>query len=602
VLLLVAAAEPTGDLHLVLRAAGQLDARAGFLDDAERARLVQVTGATLQFRHPLIRSAVYGGATYSRRRAAHLALAEVIGPGQPDRWAWHRAAVTDGPDAQLAGELESSADRAAQRGGHAAAAAALERAATLTPDPSVRTRRLVAAAGEAWQAGRFDWTSAMIEQAESVRPIPPDVSAETMYLRGCLELHTGHTGRAGAMMRQAAEALAVHAPGRALQMLADAVQATATTGDLSQMQGLWSVAQHLRTAGADSMVLDLVAGLAAFHRRDLPQGYALLGAYVRRAGHTDDVRHLIWAGGAAVFLGDEVEASRYYARAVSLARRTGALGLLPWALGLLAMAEAHSGQIAVAESDAREGSRLAEELAQTHWLSINLAALARIAAYRGRQEDCWMLTDQVIDSALRHGLAAPIGVAVCAQAELDLALGRPIEAGDRLTALIDGEYGVAHPVIVLASTPDRIEAAVRAGLEPLAGELARFEAFAAHARAAWAPPLVKRCQALHADGTEADRLFAEALALHEGTQRPFDLARTRLLYGEHLRRRKARRDAATQLRAALGTFITLVPRRGPREPRPNYVPAVRHPRLLSPTPSTGSPRRSCRSSGWSAKA
>jgi DNA-binding CsgD family transcriptional regulator len=226
-------------------------------------------------------------------------------------------------------------------------------------------------------------------------------------------------------------------------------------------------------------------------------------------------------------------------------------------LGTLALAEAHGGQIALAESDAQEGYHLAAELGQPHWLPINLAVLARVAAFRGREQECQALTDQVIQAAARYGLAAPTGVAISARAELDLALNRPEEALRRLESYAAGEYGVAHPIILLDIVPDRIEAAVRTGLPPQSAPLARFEAFAAHARAQWAPPLVKRCQALLAAGHDADTLFRQALHLHTGTQRPLDLARTRLLYGEHLRRRKARGAAVSQLRAALTDFQQL---------------------------------------------
>jgi len=226
-------------------------------------------------------------------------------------------------------------------------------------------------------------------------------------------------------------------------------------------------------------------------------------------------------------------------------------------LGLAAMDEAHSGQIALAESDADEGCQLAAQLGQPHWMPFSLAAQARVAAVRGREQQCQALTDQVIQTAAQRGLAPPIGVAVSSRAELDLALNRPEQALRRLTGYTAGEYGLPAPVILVGIVPDQIEAAVRAGVPPPAAALTRFEAFAAHARARWAPPLAKRCQALLTTGHDADTLFSQALDLHADTQRPLDLARTRLLYGEHLRRRKARGTAAVQLRAALAGFQQL---------------------------------------------
>jgi ATP/maltotriose-dependent transcriptional regulator MalT len=396
----------------------------------------------------------------------------------------------------------------------------------------------------------------MTDQADALGPAP-DVAAEITYLRGCVELHTGHAATAAAQMRAAARAAAQHAPGQALHMLAGAMQATSAAGDLSHMTDLLAVAERLPGQGAGPDVLDMIRGLTCLHRSDLDAGYTHLKSFVRRSAQSGNPQQLTWAAGAALYLGDEATARHLYTRAAARARQTGALAILPLILGTLALAEAHSGQIALAESDAREGHQLAAELGQPHWLPINLAVLARVAAFRGRERECQALTDQVTQTATRHGLAAPVGVAVSARAELNLALNRPEEALRQLESYAAGEYGVAHPIILLDIVPDQVEAAVRTGRAPPAAALARFEAFADRARAHWAPPLVKRCRALLAAGNDADTLFRQALDLHTGTQRPLDLARTRLLYGEHLRRRKARGAAIAQLRAALADFQQL---------------------------------------------
>jgi len=306
-ILLVAAAEPTADLSLVLLAAEGLGAAATLLDDAERAGLVQVAGPAIQFRHPLIRSAVYRSATYSRRRAAHLALADAVGADQPDRRAWHRAAITDGPDPELAADLEHSAGRAAQRGGHAAAAAALHRAADLTPDPAARARRLTAAADQAWQAGRFGQARAITDQAEALGPTP-DTAAEITYLRGCVELHTGHAATAAAQMRAAVSAAAEHAPSRALHMLPGAMHAIGAAGDFGQMADLLAVAERLPGPGPGPDVLDMVRGLTLLHRGDLDAGYTRLKSFLVRTEQSDDPEQLASAAGAALYLGDEATA------------------------------------------------------------------------------------------------------------------------------------------------------------------------------------------------------------------------------------------------------------------------------------------------------
>src|SRR5262245_47138963 len=153
-LLLIAAADDSQDLAVVLAAAGLGDSRIA-LDTAEWAGLVSVHGTQLAFRHPLVRSAVYGAATSSERRAAHAALAAAIGPkgADTDRRAWHLAASALEYDDAVVRALEEAAERAQRRAGHMAAAKALERAADLSSDEVERGRLLVGAARCATVAG-----------------------------------------------------------------------------------------------------------------------------------------------------------------------------------------------------------------------------------------------------------------------------------------------------------------------------------------------------------------------------------------------------------------------------------------------------------------
>ncbi|NUR96150.1 MAG: DUF2791 family P-loop domain-containing protein, partial [Kribbellaceae bacterium] len=163
-LLLVAAAEPMGDPVLVRRAADQLGIDEVF---AEIDGLVSL-GERVTFRHPLVRSALYGSASATERRAVHLALADATDEAaDPDRRAWHRAAAATGPDEDVALELERSADRAQARGGFAAAAAFLQRAVSLTRDPVRRTERALAGAHASVQAGAFATAWALIATAQA---------------------------------------------------------------------------------------------------------------------------------------------------------------------------------------------------------------------------------------------------------------------------------------------------------------------------------------------------------------------------------------------------------------------------------------------------
>src|SRR5262249_40417973 len=154
-MMLLAAAEPSADATLVLRAGREIGVATNALGPAEAAGLVTV-GLSVRFRHPLVRSAIYRGAAPDRRRRAHAALAEGSDPeSDGDRRAWHRALATEGRDESVAAELERSAGRANARGGAAAAAACLARAAALTPDPTRRAERSLAAAATSVQAGAF---------------------------------------------------------------------------------------------------------------------------------------------------------------------------------------------------------------------------------------------------------------------------------------------------------------------------------------------------------------------------------------------------------------------------------------------------------------
>src|SRR5579864_1277355 len=201
-LLLVAAADPTGDPGLVWRAAGLLGIGAEAAAPATEAGLVEF-GAWVAFRHPLVRGAVYRSAPPLRRQDVHRALAEVTDPrADPDRRAWHRAQAAAGPDEDVAGELERSAGRAQARGGLAAAAAFLERAALLTPEPARRAQRLLAAAMASMQAGAFGKALDLLATAES-GPLDELQGARVDLLRGQVVFAFGHGGDAAPLLLKA---------------------------------------------------------------------------------------------------------------------------------------------------------------------------------------------------------------------------------------------------------------------------------------------------------------------------------------------------------------------------------------------------------------
>jgi hypothetical protein len=234
-LLLVAAAEGTGDLGLVLRAGARLGADPRSLEPAELAGVIQVDGARIAFRDPLLRTAVYQGTPFGRRQAAHRALASSLtSDSDADRRAWHRSEAAVGPDDAVAGELEHSAERARRRGGHAAAAAALERAADLSSQPSQAGRLLTAAAADAWMAGRGPRARVLLDRAAPLLSAP-DVRADAQYVQGLVESASGDRRVAYDILLAGAGPLVTLDPARAARMLAEAGRVAWSDADIPGM-------------------------------------------------------------------------------------------------------------------------------------------------------------------------------------------------------------------------------------------------------------------------------------------------------------------------------------------------------------------------------
>ncbi|HEX8927686.1 MAG TPA: ATP-binding protein, partial [Actinomycetota bacterium] len=277
-LLLVAAAEATGRPATVLAAAATMGAGAGALDAAEEAELVRLRGGSLEFHHPLVRSAVYQAATTSQRRLAHRALAAALHrEGDADRRAWHLAAAAVEPDEQVVGELDAVAERARERGGFEAACAALERAAGLCADPVARGRRLVAAAESAWLAGQLDRTAGLLRAAWPLAS-DPLVRAEVGRLRGWYELSIGSAAAAQPILVQAALDVATVDPRRARRILAAAAEAAWLERDRAAGAELGRVAGSFGRPGDphDRYFADLIAGFLHALDGDLAAAVPLL--------------------------------------------------------------------------------------------------------------------------------------------------------------------------------------------------------------------------------------------------------------------------------------------------------------------------------------
>jgi len=558
-LLVVAAAETTGDPAVVLRAGDRLGAGAGPLEEAESAGLVRAVDGRLAFRHPLVRSAAYQTATLAARQAAHRALADVLtGEDAADQRAWHLAAATVGPDEDAAAGLERSADRARRRGGHDAAAAALERAAGLTGDDHERGRRLAAAATSAWLAGQADRAAALLERAEPLASDPRSL-AVVAHLRGSIEASRGIALDAVAILVAGSELAAALDPSEALHMLVEASEIASYAGDVTPTAELGRRAAALPVADkAGEFLSDLLQGMGRVAEGDGAAGEPLLRRAIALAGAMDHPRRLLWAGVAAFFLGEHDTGNALHARAVARARQDGAVGLLPQALEYQAPVELVAGRLSAAAASATEGLRLARETGNDTSACRHLATLAHLAALRGDEDACRASAAEALERAAARGLGLPATLAANALGLLELGQGRAAEALARFQRLLAAGPGAGSPFFALYTVPELVEAAVRAGQpEAAAAPLAAFGQLAA----VTGPPEVlaqlARCRGLVGADEEAAAQFEEALALHDGHARPFDLARTELAYGETLRRARRRGEARTHLRNALATFQRL---------------------------------------------
>jgi DNA-binding CsgD family transcriptional regulator/tetratricopeptide (TPR) repeat protein len=552
-LLAVAAADDTGRLELIGRAAQLLAVDLTSLDSAEEAGLIRVIAGRLEFRHPLVRSAVYQQSPLATRRAAHRALAEVLDDMENlDRRAWHLAAAVTGPDEVAATALESSAIRARARSGPGPAAAALERAAVLSADPEARGRRLVSAAEASWTAGRPANAIQLLDRAE---PLLGDraVRSGLLGLRGLTELSNGSPESAYALLLGAADD--AHDTHSALSWLALAGEAAWLAGDRGRAVALGQKALEsapFETAG-DQVVADMLLGVASVGSGDWEVGCGRMRRVLRDTDGDDDPLALFRGALAALYLGDEVSARRLYGRAVGLLRRIGAIGLLATALDRLAFSEALAGQLADAWLAASEGVRLARELGQQD--AAALAVLALVEAWRGQADRCRDHAAQALAQAEARGLGAVAAGAYWALGLLDLSLGRPAEALARLGPMVAG-HGLSHPTIALWAIPDLIEAAARAGDAQVGrAPLEQFSTWTQRTGAPWSIAVAHRGAALLGGGDLAS--FSEALEYHDGNHRLLDQARTQLCFGEALRRERRRIDARTQLRSALETFDRL---------------------------------------------
>ena len=539
-LLLVAAADDTGDPGVVFEAAGLLGASVDDLEPAERRQLLRSDDGRLTFRHPLIRAAAYQSAPLKHRLAVHQALHRALADVLDDahRSAWHLAAATTAPDEDVARALARTADDARDRGGYVAVASAYHRAAELTPDPVERGHRLAAAAGAAGAAGQFDRALVLADQAWDLVANPVD-GARVARIQARLAGERGRPGDAAVQLARAVSCAEHTDRELAGELLFNAANNAWAGRDLATLRRIADRAGNLPGAEDTRAVARAALGLEG---EDVRGGLAALRGLLnsRYVGGPGNAVTAWWH----LILGDDRAAHERASRLERESRAQGALGVLPRALAYLARGSLHLGRHRDARASAEEGLCIAADIGQEFSVGFLVSVLAELAAIEGDEARCAELVATMTDGAPQSVRAA------CASALLDLGLGRHEAVLDRLADVAAG----AHRLYSVTSLPDLVEASTRLG-KPAGNAVAWYDEWASNTGQPWARAVAARCRALV---TDDERHYATAVDLHRGHDgRPFERARTELLYGEWLRRSRRKADARTHLRSALDLFERL---------------------------------------------
>src|ERR687895_811474 len=520
-LLVVAAAEPLGDPTLLWSAVSRLGIAPRAAAPAEAAGLLEID-RQVRFRHPLVRSAIYGAAPLDDRRRAHDVLAQATDPiSDPDRRAWRRAQA---------------------RGGLAAAAAFTERAAELTPDPARRAARMLTAARIAQSAGALDTSLRLLSTAES-GPLDDDARAGARLQRAQIAFQTTRDDRSAAMLLEAANALdgddsreayleafmaamvvRRFSPGRLLEV-AQAARARPVREPRRPLDMLLDGLSTHFSVGCEAAVPAMRSAVAALRNE------GGLGA--------DDLRWLMLACIVAIELRDDEAHGALAEQQVQQARAAGALALLPTYLNLAAGAFIVAGELANAGALVGEAYAIAAATGSADLVYGDLT----LSGWRGDKRRLGELVAGIQPVVARGEGSTPVYIEY-ATAVLNNGLGDYQAALDATTEA--GKYDELG--LNAFASPERVEAAARLGRPDLAAEaVERLSARARICETDWAAGMELRARALLSDGPEADALYREAIDRLSRTRLEGYVARTQLVYGEWLRRQRRRADAREQL-------------------------------------------------------
>lgn len=557
-LLLLAAAEPTGDPVLLWRAAVHLGIPDHAAETVESDGLLSF-GPQVTFRHPLVRSAVYNASELDERHKIHRALAEATDPKvDPDRRSWHFAQAAVGPDEDIASALERLASRAQARGGLAAAAAFLERAAALTPDSIRHGRRAISAAQVLFEAGALEESIALMDQTQALGLLDEEGHSRMQLVRAQIEFASNHGNDATALLLAAAQNFERLEPNLARATYLEALSAAKRAGRLASTA---SVAQVGAAALAgppmpefpspsDLLLQGLSIRFTAGYAAGAPLLKEAIRAFVREPVLPPvETRWLWFAGVIALEMWDDAAWMVLSTRQLELARKTGALSALPFILPNRISTLAFFGDLEQADALEVELSAVTEA---TEIAAVRFGALA-LAALRGRESEFSELSRTTVSEARARGEGIVLSIAEFFSGGFHNGGGR----FDAALAAVAPCEEVNDDAQAIWALTELVEAAVRCG--DVARARRAFERVRETTLVAgtdWGSGIEARCHALISEGAEADELYRTAISHLSRTNVRVQLARTHLLYGEWLRNEHRRLDAREHLQIAYDLFRT----------------------------------------------
>ena len=559
--LVLAATSDTGDLAMLARAAAQLGLDLSALAAAEGSGLVTFDAGTVDFRHPLARSAIYADAPAGQRRDAHRALAAALPDRDGDRRAWHLAAAATGPDEPTSAALEQAGDRGRDRSAYATAAAAYAQAGRLAADPERRARLLREAAETAWLGGLADRATALLDEARALTSDPARL-VEIAGLAGHIATRRGPVMLGHAILTAGAERAD---PERAVTMLAEAACACFYAGNPAEMLVVAERARAALPANASvraRFLAAMAAGMARVLGGDAAAGAEDLHRATQlaqsSAGLREDLRLIPWLAVGPLFLREAGTERSLLEPVLRTARAATAVGALPFVLNLVARDQATTDRWAIAEATYQEAIALARESGQQAELTFGLAGLAWLLARRGREQECRRCAAEALRLAAELGIRLHEIWATAALGDLELGLGDAAQAAGHFERLQRLLSGLRITDIDLSPGADLADAYLRLGRHDEARQVAAQFTVAADAKGQpWSLARAFRCRGLLAADSDFAEAFEQALIQHAMTPDSFEAARTRLAYGERLRRSRNRILAREQLRAAAEVFERL---------------------------------------------